>query len=168
MVKLRSKLHLSRQTRKSSLSYVASPDQCNATVPIRTAGSLALDRLPDDLLARIASFCDLADILRLRCSSRPLRFVLDKSSTLEKYLRRLVSILHLLTFWLTYHCGRTISPPPFFFLFFLLFLPPPPSSLVCITSGGPFTRRRLPGCSAFKIKFPCGGSQGEVWYPRRC
>lgn len=125
MVKLRSKLHLSRQRRKSSLSRASCSsflllDECNATVPTRTAGSrqtepdirrdhsnyysskpasavsnrraITLDKLPDELLARIASFCEFGDVVRLRRSSQTLRLIFRKSSTLEQYLRRLVSM----------------------------------------------------------------------------
>lgn len=108
MVKLRSKLHLSRQRRNSSTSHASSLGECNATVPTRTAGSILpenrrdhssstiynpiLNGLPDKLLAKIASFCDFSDVVRLRHSCRALRLVFDKTSTLEEYLRRLVSM----------------------------------------------------------------------------
>lgn len=125
MVKFRSKLHLSRQGRKSSLSHVSPLAKCNTTVPSRTAGSVsedprdhssgvlcnrvALEKLPGELLARIASFCAFGDVVRLRCSCQALRVVFDISSTLEKYLRLLVSLMHHAP-TSTLHCMKTLLP----------------------------------------------------------
>lgn len=111
MVKLRSKLHLSRQGRTSSLSHVFCSAACNAAVPTRPAGTapllgstdelptLSLPRptslgtLPEKLLIRVASFCELSDILRLRRSSRALYFIFGQSRVLERVLIHLVSFL---------------------------------------------------------------------------
>lgn len=110
MVKLRSKLHLSRQGRKSSLSHVFCSAACNAAVPTRPAGTASLlcspdelpsssfipaptslGTLPEKLQIRIASFCDLSDILRLRRSSRALYHIFGKSCVIEQVLIHLVS-----------------------------------------------------------------------------
>lgn len=118
MVKLRSKLHLSRQGRKASLSHVFCPAACNAAVPTRLAGTASLlcspdelpsssfipvptslGTLPEKLLIRIASFCDLSDILRLRRSSRALYFIFGKSRVVEQVLIHLVSFSLLFRFF---------------------------------------------------------------------
>lgn len=146
MVKLRTKLHLSRQGRMPSWfspthASCLGPDKCNlatatATIPAPTtpaaqpAGPAAelpsssppgagagagagagvsvgvvasvsvgassrapprLTALPEELLLRVASFCDLGAILGLRRCCRALHRALDKSSLLEKMLPELVS-----------------------------------------------------------------------------
>lgn len=123
MVKLRSKLHLSRQGRKSSLSpaLCPSPDKCNpnAGVPTQPAGfpsetglaklssssfpgsalganptlsTPGLAALPEELLIKVAAFCDFSDILRLRRSCKVLRRMFDRSLVIEQILLGLVSL----------------------------------------------------------------------------
>ncbi|KAF3770326.1 hypothetical protein M406DRAFT_349152 [Cryphonectria parasitica EP155] len=101
MVRLRSKLHLSRQGRKSSLSHASSlPDQCNAVaIPVSLGASgfpsssrpdPILATLPEELLVRVTSFCDFSDILRLRRSCRALRLAFGQSSVIELVSLRLM------------------------------------------------------------------------------
>lgn len=107
MVKLRSKLHLSRHRQRSSLSHTSCPVECNPAVPTQPAGTPSmsgpaelpslslpgqtLGPLPEELLIRVASFCDLSDLLRLRRSSRALHYSFGRTSVIEQVLIQLVS-----------------------------------------------------------------------------
>lgn len=107
MVRLRSKLHLSRQAQKPlSSSRVFCPAACNAPVPTQPADPPSmsaptelpssspapkLGTLPEELLIRVASFCDFGDILRLRRSSRALHYSFGSTSVIEQVLLHLVS-----------------------------------------------------------------------------
>ncbi|KAJ4392091.1 hypothetical protein N0V93_005713 [Gnomoniopsis smithogilvyi] len=106
MVKLRSKLHLRGQRRKSPFQRAFCPVECNAAVRTQSAGTPSmsgptelpssslrgptLGSLPEELLVRIASFCDLSDILRLRRSSRALHYSFGKNCVIEQVLIRLM------------------------------------------------------------------------------
>lgn len=107
MVKLRSKLHLSRQGRKLSLTHATSPDECNAASPTQPAGTTpesgpaefpppllpgpTFSTLPEDLLIRVASFCEVGDLLRLQRCSKALHSIFENPSVIEQILFRLVS-----------------------------------------------------------------------------
>lgn len=81
MISLRSKLHLARQGRKSSLSVPPClDDKCDAAILTQPVGSSStsstprpnLEALPDEPLRRVALFCDFDDLLRLRRTCRAL------------------------------------------------------------------------------------------------
>lgn len=98
MINLRSKLHLARQGRKSSLSNPPClGDQCDAAIPTQPVGSSPepeqpadiptsstprpkLEALPEEPLRRVALFCDFDDLLRLRRTCRALKQIFDTLS----------------------------------------------------------------------------------------
>ncbi|CAN8096717.1 unnamed protein product [Discula destructiva] len=102
MVRLRSKLHLSRQGRKLSSSHANFPDECNAATTAQPAGSTSatepaglapsslsspsLDLLPEELLIRVACFCEFGDFLRLQRASRTLHRIFENLSVIEQIL----------------------------------------------------------------------------------
>lgn len=58
--------------------------------PVAT-GPPALDTLPEEVLVKIVSFCNLGDVFRLRCSCKALSHVLDRPTVVEGIVRRIVS-----------------------------------------------------------------------------
>ncbi|KUI65512.1 hypothetical protein VM1G_00329 [Cytospora mali] len=96
MVNLRSKLHLARQGRKSSLSNPPCLDKCDAAVLTQPVGSSPepepadtpssshprpkLEALPEAPLRRVASFCDFNDVLSLRRTCRALNRIFETLS----------------------------------------------------------------------------------------
>jgi hypothetical protein len=137
MINLRSKLHLARQGRKSSLSNPPClGTQCDAAIPTQPAGTSpgpepaadiptlssttprpSLETLPEEPLRRVALFCDFDDLLSLRRTCRALRQTFDTLSLFD------------------------VSCPSFLFL---PFISPPVGSRgeSGVSGGGPHTRTR--------------------------